>query len=857
MRSFHPDNSRRLIAISLLLSLVGSGCSSIRVPSIDPTGRRVFDCDQSTTLFAPSDCMPKPAYAAPPAPAPCAASGAVATTPLPKPPKGVVEPEKSLSLSPSRIVAPVGTEVVLVAGLNGEECCLHEGGRPIKWMISQDSVGHFSEVGGRDTTTRFVSLGGEQGIVSPTYAIGRTQLFDQTIDRGTEIPGDDVRVLRGQNWISVSSSSPGTSRVTALADKLKNWPARQRTATVEWIDAQWQIPASAFQRAGERAFLTTTVTTQTTQSPLHSWIVKYEIIDGAAAGFMVNGVMSSTPAVEVTTDSNGRATAEIVPATRDQPGVARVRVTVIRPDNANYGTTERLTLATQDATVTWSAAQLTAEIAGPAVAEIDSTATYDLVISNQGDVPATNVVAFIPLPGGMQYAQSSVPATQRGNDVEWSLGTIEARGYRRIQMVCAVQGAGNHQLCLSVSGDGELRHRSCANTQVASNNISVQVNGPQQIINGSEFDTIITIRNNGTAPLTNLVLRDEFSTGLQHISGAGNMIATNPISVAPGETINETLTFQAVANGRQCHRISVTADGEAPVLREACVDVVPPAAQPNYDLSFIATNPNSPGQPIQAIAQGDDVLFLMRLQNISSVQLRAVQIAINYDANFEGLSATQYGNSDELRTVKWQYNEGIAPGASAELRVLCKATELANAACARVTVSASDLQPQTLQACVQIAQPRSAPPEQPPAVNPNNGNAGNQPMAQPGQLSVKIASLQGDVRVGGAITYVMTVKNESATEDSNVQIMLRLPPGLKNAQVASRDGTNFGAPRISPDGSNVAIPPINYLRAGATLEFEVQATAVAAGPQTIIAEATSARSSQLATAQETTNAYPQ
>ncbi|MCC9609687.1 hypothetical protein LOC68_03955 [Blastopirellula sp. JC732] len=855
MRSFHPDNSKRLIAIGLLVSLLGSGCSSIRVPAIDPTGRRVFDCSQSTTLSTPSDCMPKPAYAVPPTPGPCTGSGVAVSTPLPKPPKGVVEPEKSLSLSPSRVVAPVGTEVVLVAGLNGEECCLHEGGRPIKWMLSQDSVGHFSEVGGRDTTTRFISLGGEQGIVSPTYAIGRTQLCDKTIDRGTEIPGDDVRVLRGQNWISVSSSSPGTSRVTALADKLENWPARQRTATVEWIDAQWQIPASAFQRAGERAFLTTVVTTQTTQSPLHSWIVKYEIIDGAAAGFMVNGAMSTAPAVEVTTDSAGRATAEIVPATRDQPGVARVRISVIRPDNANYGTTERLTLATQDATVTWSAAQLTAEIAGPAIAEIDSTATYDLIISNQGDVPATNVVAFIPLPGGMEYAQSSIPATQRGNDVEWSLGTIEARGYRRIQMVCAVRGAGNHQLCLSVSGDGELRHRSCANTQVASNNISVQVNGPQQITNGAEFDTIITIRNNGTSPLTNLVLRDEFSAGLQHISGAGNMIATDPISLGPGQTINETLTFNALANGRQCHRVTVTADGEAPVLREACVDVIPPAAQPNYNLSFVATSPNSSGQQLQTMAQGDEVLFLMQLQNISSVPLRAVQIVINYDANFEGVSATQYGDSSQERTVKWQYNDGIAPGASAELRVLCKATELAGAACARVTVSTTDMQPQTKQACVQITPPRNTPVEQPPAVNPN-GAGNNTPMAQPGRLTARIASLQGDVRVGEAITYVMSVKNESSTDDSNLQLTLRFSPSLKFQSIRPRGTGNIGMPRPGQDGS-VIFPAINFVRGGETLEYEVQAVATAAGPQTIVIEATSARSSQLATSQETTNAYPQ
>ncbi|WP_081444979.1 DUF11 domain-containing protein [Blastopirellula marina] len=855
MRLVHPDNTRRFVVIALLVSLGGSGCTSVRVPAIDPTGRSIFTCNQSTSLTGPADALPKPAYAAPPTPGPCNVPGVAVSTPLPKPPKGAIEPEKSLSLSPSRVVAPVGTEVVLVAGLNGDECCLTQGGRPIKWMLSQDSVGHFSEVGGRDTTTRFASFGGEQGIISPVYAVGRTQLCDQTVDRGTEIPGDDVRVLRGQNWISVSSSSPGTSRVTALATKLENWPARQRVATVEWIDAQWQLPTSAFQRAGERAFLTTTVTSQTTNSPLDSWIVKYELIDGAAAGFIVNGVVATTPAVEVTTDSTGRATAEIAPASRDQPGVARVRITVIRPAHARFGTSERLTLASGDATVTWSAPQLSAEIAGPAVAEIDSTATYDLVISNQGDVPASNVVAFITLPPGVRFAQSSLQPTERGNDIQWSIGTLEARGYRRIQLVCNVTGAGDHRICLNASADGELRHSSCTNTQVASNNISVQINSPQSITNGSQFDTIITIRNNGTNPLTNLVLRDEFSTGLEHISGVGNMIATNPVSLAPGQTINETLTFQAVGTGRQCHRMTVTADGETPVLREACVEIAPPAAQPNYNLTFVASDPlATPGQTVQSVPQGADVLFTLRLENIGSTPLTAVRVDINYDANLTGLEATQNSDNTELRTVKWRYDNGIAPGQSAELRLLCRADELSQAACARATVSTGETQPQTKQYCVQITPPTTRPQEQPPAVNPNGGN-NTPPATQQGKLTAKIASLQGDVNIGATIKYVLYVKNDPPMADENVQVTLRLSPGLNFKSVVLKDGA-IGRPQSNPANNSVILPAIKYLPPNATLEFEIEAVATTAGPQTIVAEATSARARELATSQETTNAFP-
>lgn len=54
-----------------------------------------------------------------------------------------------------RVVAPVGGEVVLLAGICGEDGYFVKR-EPLEWMLSPDSVGTFIEVGD-DNTSRLIN----------------------------------------------------------------------------------------------------------------------------------------------------------------------------------------------------------------------------------------------------------------------------------------------------------------------------------------------------------------------------------------------------------------------------------------------------------------------------------------------------------------------------------------------------------------------------------------------------------------------------------------------------------------------------------------------------------------------------
>ena len=149
------------IAVLSLLSL--TGCQTLSLPAIDPTGNRIFS-NATTTLINPHDPnngypSTQPAFQAPPNPPKCLANttgtpqgrckGCLAGTGCLGRKKAVEEIRGKcgqLLLTPTSIVAPVGGEVILLAGICGKDEYLVTN-EPIEWMLAPDGVGQIVEVG--------------------------------------------------------------------------------------------------------------------------------------------------------------------------------------------------------------------------------------------------------------------------------------------------------------------------------------------------------------------------------------------------------------------------------------------------------------------------------------------------------------------------------------------------------------------------------------------------------------------------------------------------------------------------------------------------------------------------------------
>jgi len=134
----------RLAGFALAVcALAASGCSGL--PRIDPSGQRFFlpPAPPGTSPCQPGIVVPTdqaPVYQAPAYQAP--ASGAFKEVPGPS----LCGDAQELILSPRLTIAPVGSEVVLLAGVHGGDQYLRTNQR-VEWTIAPTGPGQFVELG--------------------------------------------------------------------------------------------------------------------------------------------------------------------------------------------------------------------------------------------------------------------------------------------------------------------------------------------------------------------------------------------------------------------------------------------------------------------------------------------------------------------------------------------------------------------------------------------------------------------------------------------------------------------------------------------------------------------------------------
>ena len=406
MKTHTQTRHRRGIISALIATLILQfGCAQLRVPAIDPSGTRVFlPCGNGTTLltpfggckknavagpvavapnpvyqpqsfstFPPAPVMPppapqQPAFQHPPTPPPCGAK-VVSSGPrkhlVPKI-KGIKTAGErgQIIITPSRIVAPVGSEVVVLAGICGGDGYFVKN-QPLEWMLSNNSVGEFIEVGGMHHSTFNKLVQPTATKFSGQYARGRTGIKTISLSRGTPTTADDIDLVKGQTFVSVSSSSPGTSYVTSVAPKAEGWDKRRASTIIHWVDGQWSVPAPARATAGTLFPLTTVVSRTGDGKGLKGWEVRYAIVGGAPAEFAPTGSKTA----DTTTNSEGQATVQIrQPDRQFEPGTTQIRVDIVRPPI--FGEPE-LVVESGITTVTWSAPALTIRASGPRKADFE------------------------------------------------------------------------------------------------------------------------------------------------------------------------------------------------------------------------------------------------------------------------------------------------------------------------------------------------------------------------------------------------------------------------------------------------------------------------------------------------------
>lgn len=767
--------ARLTIAFAMLCASVLAmpcivGCAPLRVPAFDPTGERIFSgqCTE-VSLPKPGDCVPKPAFPNVGKPPPCLPHNAAAAPCGGK--HGSICPAAQLRdssyvvMMPGRVVAPVGSEVIVVSGICGETGN-YVTRQPLEWMLAPDSVGHIMQVSNDKwsfVTDLFSSTSAKK--LDLDWARTKSHTHRQTVTRGTKNLADDVVLGKGQSWVSVYSPTEGATHVTALANKEENWDRRRQTATIYWVDAQWVLPTPQIVRVDRRepAILTTTLARSQNLGAIEGWLVRYEAIDGPAATFE-NGLTS----IEVPSDINGNASARLTPQS-GSAGITQVAVQIVRPGSRN-GEIPRMVVGQGGTSVTWSAPGLAVRATGPATADADAPITYRVEVANTGDISAPDVVLSYSIPQGTRIVSTNPPAQPFGDRLEWRLGEMPARaGGKVVEVTVAMQLHASYQHCFrAVSMQGgqpvaELQAQGCATTIVNRSALAVRTSGSQSAPVGSQVKFLVEIENTSSLPVTNIVLTDTFDAGLQHVTGQTSpMRIPIPEPLQPGQKRGVMLTFNVVAAGRHCHRMDVTADGGVKAVAEGCVTATSEIPVPR--LAVRMTGP-------ERLNVGDSGLYSIEIRNTGTLPLTNLRIGNRYSSSLLPTRATenkQLGRGE----VFWTWPK-LDVGEAVAFEMEGRGLRADPSAVSTATVTSIELPAQTAQATTQIVGDGGAIPPV------NNPGVPAGPQAEAGAIKLDVTALDNPALVGRDIRYQITVRNDSVTADRNIVISIELPDGMK------------------------------------------------------------------------------
>ena len=782
----------RLSTVALAVcGLALSGCAYLRVPRIDPTGERIF--------AEPPIAVP-PQYRAEPGP------------PLPGDDVEVI-------ISPQVTVAPVGSEVVLVAGVLGPDGYLRTN-RRLEWSLAPGGVGHFVAVGKNGPVDLLLGDFNRPRKLDNTFAVGSTSRKYLQLDRGTLTTVDDVCVLRGQGWITLSSPIEGTSHVVVLAPEVHGWESRTRSARVHWVDAQWRFPPPAINPAGTRHVFTTTVMHQTDQSPCAGWLVRYEIVDGPPAGFAPDGA----PMVEVATDAAGQGSVEVFQK-EPGPGTNRINILLARPAQLGDAQGKRLVVASGGTMKTWTSPDLALRITGPAIAGVGTTLSYRIEVSNPGDLPAEDVVVTDELPEMLDHLRSNPPAEVEGRKLQWRLGQLGPGETRILELDGRATQVGSLTNCADATAAGGLRASHCATATVMAPSVEVKLTGPTRATVGSQATFEIVVTNHSQAAATGLLITDRFDAGLEHAAAEAEEAAERKIDrelgdLAPGEWQRIGVTFRVTRAGQLCHEVEVTgADGVRASAR-ACLTAVeaaagqPPPLERRPPVTVKKSIVNEKGLPIEADAGlfsstvGETVRFAIDVTNPGSQELRNLTLADQYDSSLARVAATDGYRSEDNQLV-WTI-DSLAAGTTTRFEVHCRCIKAAPNACNRAAVTTPEGARADDEACLQIR-------------------------AAPGGLTISVADLRDPVAVDKGLTYEIRVANQGQTSQGDVTVVATVPVGMMPDPIGT---SGPGKPTIK-DQTIRFEPVAEELAPGGTFTYRVRVLTQQVGQFTFRAEVTS------------------
>ncbi len=429
------------------------------------------------------------------------------------------------------------------------------------------------------------------------------------------------------------------------------------------------------------------------------------------------------------------------------------------------------------------------ETLGPRRISVGKESTYQVEITNSGEVAGEDLTVFVSLPEwaevvGTEATSGAAQANATGQvpgTVQWKLGHLDAKGREQLTLKIIPRQSRPFDLAVRwVSKPGA----SQAMIEVQEPKLILQLEGPREVLYGKKEVYRLKLTNVGNGNAENV------SILLMPIGGGENVPAAHKIGVLEAGA-EKLLDVELTARQAGNLTIQVDARADAGVHAELAEKVLVRRAALKIDVE---------GPRVQFV--GAAATYAMHVQNPGTAQARNVVMSVILPPGTDYISGIEGARLDSSkRKLDWTI-EAINPEAVQHFVLKCS---LGAAGVSRLQVLAAAADDLTAAAAVMTRVDAVA------------------------NLVLDVVDPQGPVALGEEANYEIRVRNRGTKEAENVQVFVYFSRGIEPTAAD-------GAPnRLAP--GQVLFQPISSLPAGAEVVLKVRAKAELAGNHVFRAEA--------------------
>ncbi len=231
---------------------------------------------------------------------------------------------------------------------------------------------------------------------------------------------------------------------------------------------------------------------------------------------------------------------------------------------------------------------------GPTNKYARSEVEWNMLVSNPGDVPLTNLVVRDQLPAEVAFVQANEGGQLISGQVVWSLGTLQPREEKRLQLKAIADRVSPRAVNVVVAtADGGVQERAEAALEIRGapglRLEALDTKDPIQVGETTEYK--IGVTNTGTLVATNILvvatvppemrLRSAVGPGAIQPKIEGAKITFQPVDrLEPNQNLLYTVTVEAAQPGDARFRVQMRSDalGPDPVNEEESTIITRPLA---------------------------------------------------------------------------------------------------------------------------------------------------------------------------------------------------------------------------------------------------------------------------------------